>query len=63
MISTTKKSSVSAVLYKEMTAISREKGIPVTMHCAEVKAVRDFLGLWRMRLCLIATRPVKPEHG
>jgi cytosine/adenosine deaminase-related metal-dependent hydrolase len=25
-----------------MTALSREKGIPVTMHCAEVKADRDF---------------------
>ena len=35
-------SSVSDALYKEMTAISREKGIPVTMHCAEVKADRDF---------------------
>lgn len=29
-------------LYKEMTAIARERGIPVTMHCAEVKADRDF---------------------
>lgn len=25
-----------------MTALSREKGIPVTMHCAEVKADRDY---------------------
>lgn len=25
-----------------MSAISREKGIPITMHCAEVKADRDF---------------------
>lgn len=25
-----------------MTAISKEKGIPITMHCAEVKADRDF---------------------
>lgn len=25
-----------------MTAISREKGIPITMHCAEVKADREF---------------------
>ncbi|KAJ5600757.1 hypothetical protein N7450_001824 [Penicillium hetheringtonii] len=33
---------VSDTLYKEMTALSREKGIPVTMHCAEVKADRDF---------------------
>jgi cytosine/adenosine deaminase-related metal-dependent hydrolase len=34
--------SVSDALYKEMTAISKEKGIPITMHCAEVKADRDF---------------------
>lgn len=33
---------VSTSLYKEMTAISREKGIPITMHCAEVKADRDY---------------------
>ncbi|KAJ6153574.1 hypothetical protein N7470_006533 [Penicillium chermesinum] len=33
---------VSDALYKEMTSVSREKGIPVTMHCAEVKADRDF---------------------
>ncbi|KAJ5118237.1 hypothetical protein N7448_009952 [Penicillium atrosanguineum] len=33
---------VSDALYKEMTALSKEKGIPVTMHCAEVKADRDF---------------------
>ena len=29
-------------LYKEMSAISKEKGIPITMHCAEVKADREF---------------------
>lgn len=29
-------------LYKEMTTISREKNIPITMHCAEVRADRDF---------------------
>lgn len=34
--------SVSDGLYKEMTAISKEKNIPITMHCAEVKADRDF---------------------
>ncbi|KAL4932481.1 amidohydrolase [Aspergillus undulatus] len=33
---------VSDDLYREMTAISREKNIPITMHCAEVKADRDF---------------------
>ncbi|KAJ6095207.1 hypothetical protein N7486_005953 [Penicillium sp. IBT 16267x] len=33
---------VSDALYKEMTALSREKSIPITMHCAEVKADRDF---------------------
>ncbi|MCJ1473587.1 hypothetical protein MMC13_002238 [Lambiella insularis] len=33
---------VSDALYKEMSAISREKGIPITMHCAEVKADREF---------------------
>ncbi|KAJ6022833.1 hypothetical protein N7499_008152 [Penicillium canescens] len=33
---------VSDALYKEMTSISKEKGIPITMHCAEVKADRDF---------------------
>ncbi|KAJ5652921.1 hypothetical protein N7507_010347 [Penicillium longicatenatum] len=33
---------VSDALYKEMTSISRERGIPITMHCAEVKADRDF---------------------
>ncbi|OGE55869.1 hypothetical protein PENARI_c003G00296 [Penicillium arizonense] len=33
---------VSDALYKEMTTISKEKGIPITMHCAEVKADRDF---------------------
>lgn len=35
-------SSVSTDLYKEMTSISKEKNIPITMHCAEVKADRDF---------------------
>jgi cytosine/adenosine deaminase-related metal-dependent hydrolase len=35
-------SSVSDNLYKEMTSISREKNIPITMHCAEVRADRDF---------------------
>ena len=35
-------SSVSEDLYKEMSAISRTKGIPITMHCAEVKADRAF---------------------
>ncbi|KAH7360945.1 atrazine chlorohydrolase/guanine deaminase [Rhexocercosporidium sp. MPI-PUGE-AT-0058] len=33
---------VSDALYKEMTAISREKNIPITMHWAEVKADREF---------------------
>jgi len=33
---------VSDGLYKEMTAISKEKNIPITMHYAEVKADRDF---------------------
>ncbi|KAK4992819.1 hypothetical protein LTR66_006181 [Elasticomyces elasticus] len=33
---------VSDELYREMSAISREKGIPVTMHCAEVAADRAF---------------------
>ncbi|TAQ85902.1 hypothetical protein B7494_g5772 [Chlorociboria aeruginascens] len=33
---------VSDGLYKRMTAISREKGIPITMHCAEVRADRAF---------------------
>ncbi|KAF1813058.1 atrazine chlorohydrolase/guanine deaminase [Eremomyces bilateralis CBS 781.70] len=33
---------VSDGLYKEMTALSREKSIPITMHCAEVKADREF---------------------
>ncbi|KAL4951361.1 hypothetical protein BDW69DRAFT_170247 [Aspergillus filifer] len=33
---------VSDNLYREMTAISRERNIPITMHCAEVKADRDF---------------------
>lgn len=35
---------VSEALYKEMAAISREKNIPITMHCAEVKADREFFG-------------------
>ncbi|KAL4765325.1 amidohydrolase [Aspergillus foveolatus] len=35
---------VSDELYREMTAISREKNIPITMHCAEVKADRAFFG-------------------
>jgi cytosine/adenosine deaminase-related metal-dependent hydrolase len=33
---------VSDALYKEMTEITRSKGIPITMHCAEVRADRDF---------------------
>ncbi|KAH8663484.1 atrazine chlorohydrolase/guanine deaminase [Tricladium varicosporioides] len=33
---------VSDGLYREMTGISKEKSIPITMHCAEVKADRDF---------------------
>ncbi|KAE8391488.1 hypothetical protein BDV23DRAFT_171651 [Aspergillus alliaceus] len=33
---------VSNDLYREMTDLSREKGIPVTMHCAEVRADCDF---------------------
>lgn len=33
---------VSTALYKEMTAIAKEKAIPITMHCAEVKADRDY---------------------
>lgn len=33
---------VSDDLYRKMTAISREKGIPITMHCAEVAADREF---------------------
>lgn len=33
---------VSEGLYKEMTAISKEKGIPITMHCAEAPADRTF---------------------
>ncbi|KAL5337187.1 hypothetical protein BJX70DRAFT_389398 [Aspergillus crustosus] len=33
---------VSDALYREMTALSREKNIPITMHCAEVKADRVF---------------------
>ena len=34
--------SVSDELYREMTTISKEKGIPITMHCAEVRADREF---------------------
>ena len=30
--------SVSVELYKEMTSISKEKGIPITMHLAECPA-------------------------
>ncbi|KAL2868989.1 amidohydrolase [Aspergillus lucknowensis] len=33
---------VSDNLYREMTQISRERNIPITMHCAEVKADRAF---------------------
>ncbi|KAH6701963.1 atrazine chlorohydrolase/guanine deaminase [Leptodontidium sp. MPI-SDFR-AT-0119] len=33
---------VSDGLYEEMTAIAKEKNIPITMHCAEVKADREF---------------------
>ncbi|MCJ1403745.1 hypothetical protein MMC11_006968 [Xylographa trunciseda] len=33
---------VSDGLYKEMTKIARVNNIPITMHCAEVKADRDF---------------------
>ncbi|KAF2770129.1 atrazine chlorohydrolase/guanine deaminase [Teratosphaeria nubilosa] len=33
---------VSEALYKEMAAISREKKIPITMHCAEAPADRTF---------------------
>lgn len=36
---------VSDELYKEMTALSRTKGIPITMHCAEVLADREFFAL------------------
>ena len=34
--------SVTEELYLEMSAISKAKGIPITMHCAEVKADRAF---------------------
>jgi len=34
--------SVSEGLYREMTSISREKNIPITMHCAEAPADRTF---------------------
>ncbi|KAI9926279.1 hypothetical protein MW887_004744 [Aspergillus wentii] len=33
---------VSDALYREMTALSRANNIPITMHCAEVQADRDF---------------------
>jgi cytosine/adenosine deaminase-related metal-dependent hydrolase len=33
---------VSSALYKEMTGLSKENNIPITMHCAEVKADREF---------------------
>jgi cytosine/adenosine deaminase-related metal-dependent hydrolase len=33
---------VSDALYKEMTTLSKEKNIPITMHCAEVRADRGF---------------------
>jgi cytosine/adenosine deaminase-related metal-dependent hydrolase len=33
---------VSTALYKEMTKLSKEKNIPITMHCAEVKADREY---------------------
>lgn len=39
--------SVSDGLYKEMAAISKEKNIPITMHCAEVKVIGDRLDLKR----------------
>lgn len=35
--------SVSDGLYKEMAAISKEKNIPITMHCAEVKVIGERL--------------------
>lgn len=34
--------SVSDELYKEMTQVSKERGIPITMHCAEVRADREY---------------------
>ncbi|KAL1304585.1 hypothetical protein AAFC00_003556 [Neodothiora populina] len=33
---------VSDALYREMSALSKDKNIPITMHCAEVKADRTF---------------------
>lgn len=33
---------VSDALYKEMSGISKQKNIPITMHCAEVRADREF---------------------
>lgn len=34
--------SVSQHLFSEMTALPREKGIPITMHCCEIKANREY---------------------
>jgi cytosine/adenosine deaminase-related metal-dependent hydrolase len=34
--------SVSDELFKEMSQLSKDRGIPITMHCAEVKADREF---------------------
>ncbi|KAI9730723.1 MAG: hypothetical protein M1834_005692 [Cirrosporium novae-zelandiae] len=34
--------SVSDALYKEISSISKSKGIPITMHCAEIAADRVF---------------------
>lgn len=42
MVVTDKSLSVSPALYKEMTALSAKHSIPITMHCAEVSADRDF---------------------
>jgi cytosine/adenosine deaminase-related metal-dependent hydrolase len=36
------RSRVSDELYREMTTISKTRNIPITMHCAEVKADREF---------------------
>ena len=33
---------VSNKLYKEMAVLSKEKNIPITIHCAEVHADRHF---------------------
>jgi cytosine/adenosine deaminase-related metal-dependent hydrolase len=35
-------SSVTEDLYREMSTIAKQKGIPITMHCAEVRADRAF---------------------